>query len=326
MSEHQLLKILSDGHFHSGEDLGSALGISRAAIWKQLKKIESLGLVIDSVKGRGYCLPGGLSLLNKEGVLAAMNEPARQMLQQLDVQSVIGSTNTSAMTFAQTNDVYPYVCTAEQQTGGKGRRGREWVSPYGRNLYFSITWGFVGGAASLEGLSLAVGVVVADVLASYGVEGVQLKWPNDILYQGKKLSGILLEMTGDAAGPCQVVIGVGLNVAMSEAEAEGINQPWTDLQAILGRSVDRSELQGRLLTALFELLQDYELKGFSAYKQRFAERDMHFAKPVYVKLGERVIVGHSAGVSESGALLLDTETGQEVFNGGEVSLRGTDVT
>ena len=326
MSEQQLLNILSDGQYHSGEDLGRALGVSRAAVWKQLKKIESLGINLESVKGKGYCLPGGLSLLNKESIFAAMSETAKGVVYDIDIESVIDSTNAQAMSFAQSNTHYPYVCTAEQQTKGKGRRGREWFSPYGRNLYFSVTWEFAGGAASLEGLSLAVGVVVADVLSEFGAQDVQLKWPNDILYQGKKLAGILLEMTGDAAGPCQVVIGIGLNVAMSQIEVESIDQPWIDLELVLGRSVDRSELQGRLLTELFELLVSYEQKGFAAYKHRFEERDMHVSKPVYVKLGDRVVVGVSAGVNEAGALLLDTEAGREVFNGGEVSLRGVNAT
>ena len=326
MSEHQLLKILSDGQYHSGEDLGNSLGISRAAIWKQLKKIESLGIELESIKGKGYCLKGGLSLLSEAEILSAMTDSSRQQLIQMDVETVIDSTNVAAMSFAQNNTVYPYVCTAEQQTGGKGRRGREWFSPYGRNLYFSITWEFAGGAASLEGLSLAVGVVVADVLAEYGADQVQLKWPNDILYDGKKLAGILLEMTGDAAGPCQVVVGVGLNVAMSGLDTDSIDQPWVDLESVLKTKVVRSELQGKLLSGLFGLLSEYEAKSFAAYKQRFTERDVHLGKPVYVKLSSRVVIGESAGITDSGALLLNTEAGQEQFNGGEVSLRGADAT
>jgi BirA family biotin operon repressor/biotin-[acetyl-CoA-carboxylase] ligase len=321
MSEFQLLKILSDGQYHSGEELGSQLGISRTAVWKQLKKIDSLGVSLDSTKGKGYCLPGGISLLDKDDIVAAMSTASQEVLTCIDVEAVIDSTNIKAMGYAQKGLAYPYVCTAEKQTGGRGRRGREWFSPYARNLYFSFTWGFSGGAASLEGLSLAVGVVVAEVLYECGVEDIQLKWPNDILCAEKKLSGILLEMTGDPAGLCQVVIGIGMNVSMQNVDAEKIDQPWTDLESILHRQINRSELQAKLLDALFGLLMGYEQAGFSTYQKRFSDRDIHAGKSVVVKLGDRVVIGRSAGVNKTGALLVETELGIEVFNGGEVSLR-----
>ncbi|MCZ0866992.1 bifunctional biotin--[acetyl-CoA-carboxylase] ligase/biotin operon repressor BirA [Dasania sp. GY-19] len=324
MSERQLITILSDGEFHSGEALGLALGISRTAVWKQIKKVEALGLKLESIKGRGYCLPGGLNLLNKDAVLSAMSVQARALLPCLDIEDVIGSTNEQAMARAQQLGGMAYACAAEQQTGGKGRRGRPWFSPYARNLYFSVTWEFAGGAAALEGLSLAVGVVVSDVLADYGLDKTQLKWPNDILYEQKKLAGILLEMTGDAAGPCQVVVGIGLNVGMSAIPVDkaAIDQPWIDVEAVLGRKVDRNQLLGALLDGVIDLLASYEQQGWPHYRQRFMARDAYMGKPVYVKLGDRVVLGDCAGIDEAGALLLDTQAGREVFNGGEVSLRG----
>ena len=121
------------------------------------------------------------------------------------------------------------VCTAEQQTAGRGRRGREWISPFGRNLYVSTVWEFTQGAAALEGLSLAVGVAVAQALKGLGLPEVQLKWPNDIQHEGKKLGGVLLEMVGDASRQCQVVVGIGVNVAMPGAAANAIDQAWTDI-------------------------------------------------------------------------------------------------
>ena len=119
------------------------------------------------------------------------------------------STNAEPMRQAEAGGAPGLVCTAEQQTAGRGRRGRQWVSPFASNLYLSLVWEFSQGAAALEGLSLAVGVAVARALAACDVPAVQLKWPNDVLHDGAKLGGILLEMTGDAAGACQVVVGVG---------------------------------------------------------------------------------------------------------------------
>lgn len=320
-----LLNILSDGEFHSGEELGEALSVSRTAVWKQLKKIEQLGIQIESVKGKGYCLSGGLSLLDEQKIADSMGGALYGSVARFDVESVIESTNRNALDYSQANSGYPYICTAEQQTGGRGRRGKPWFSPYAQNLYFSVTWEFASGAAALEGLSLAVGVVVADVLAALGAGKTQLKWPNDILYDGRKLAGILLEISGDAAGPCQVVVGVGLNVAMTGATSV-IDQPWVDLQAVLGERPDRSYVLGQMLKSIINLLASYEVDGFSQYRDRFAQRDMHEGKPVFVKFGDRVVAGDGAGVDSSGALLVDTVTGRQVFSGGEVSLRSADDT
>ena len=320
MSERVLLEMLSDGEFHSGEELGERLSISRTAIWKQLKKLEALGIHVESIKGKGYRLPGGISLLNEKDILVAIGDTGNQLISKLEIESVIESTNAQALSYAQENGGYPYVCTTERQTGGRGRRGKAWFSPYGQNLYFSLTWEFVNGASALEGLSLAVGVVVADVLAELGAPNCQLKWPNDILYDGKKLSGILLEITGDAAGPCQVVVGVGLNVSMT-ASTESIDQPWTDLQQVLEERPDRNHILGRLVAALLKLLSTYEFDGFTTYRERFSLRDMHQGKPVMLRLGERLVLGDAVGIDTNGALLVDTDAGRQVFNGGEVSLR-----
>lgn len=316
-----LLEILSDGEFHSGEELGARLNISRTAIWKQLQKIQDLGLAIEKVKGKGYCIIGGLSLLNRQKIVDLLDSRAKSLMSKLDVESVIASTNTQAMTYAQTNTVFPYICTTEMQTNGKGRRGREWVSPYARNLYFSIAWQFVTGASALEGLSLAIGVAVARVLENAGVLGVQLKWPNDVLFENKKLAGILLELTGDLAGPCEVIVGVGLNVSMPIESGEGIDQPWIDIQSIVGKPVDRNQLLADLLSAILQMLASYETEGLKYYLPEFTDRDVYLGKPVLVKMGDSVIEGVSAGVNESGALVVDTIHGRQVFNGGEITLR-----
>ena len=196
-----LLSILSDGEYHSGDALGRRLGVSRTAIWKQLKKIGDLGVVLESVKGKGYRLPGGLDLLDPATINKSLTPLASEMLSTLDVFEVVDSTNVIALSRAM-EGAHGYLCTAEQQTAGKGRRGKVWASPYASSLYISAVWEFPSGAAALEGLSLAVGVAVVDALTQAGLENVQLKWPNDILCGGRKLAGILLEVAGDLSGPC----------------------------------------------------------------------------------------------------------------------------
>jgi len=236
MPNTSLLPLLAAGEFVSGQDLADVLGVSRTAVWKQLNKLESLGLEIESTKGRGYRIPGGIDLLDEQAVRGAMSSGSLPLLATLDLHDVIGSTNAEAMEQIAAGRGSGYVCSAEQQSAGKGRRGRPWVSPYARNVYLSAVWEYEQGAAVLEGMSLAVGVVVARALAACGVPPVQLKWPNDLLYGGAKLGGILLEMTGDPAGACQVVVGIGLNVNMPDEVAAGIDQAWTDVSRIAGGS------------------------------------------------------------------------------------------
>ena len=265
VSKAKLLPLLANGEFRSGQDLADAMGVSRTAVWKQVNRLAAdLGLAIESVRGKGYRIPGGIDLLDADQVKAALDARARALLTRLEILDTVDSTNAEVMRQAEQGYVPGLVCTAEQQTAGRGRRGRQWVSPYASNLYLSLLWEFSQGAAALEGLSLAVGVAVARALRACAVPYVQLKWPNDVLYGGAKLGGILLEMTGDAAGSCQVVIGVGLNVAMPAAAAGAIDQAWTDIKTITANQhPGRNRLLAALLNELLPLVADFEQQGFS---------------------------------------------------------------
>jgi birA, biotin-[acetyl-CoA-carboxylase] ligase region len=323
----QILRLLSDGQFHSGQELGEILGVSRTAVWKHLQKLEGLNISLESVKGKGYRVCGGLDLLNVERIQQQLQPEIKELLDVLDIHTVIDSTNTYTLQSAA-GRVNGYVCLAEQQTSGKGRRGRHWVSPFGKNIYLSVLWNFEGVAA-LEGLSLAVGVAIVEALESFGVSGVKLKWPNDVLWQQRKLAGILLEVTGDPAGLCQVVVGIGLNVSMPDVSASVIDQPWVDLQTIqsqleLPRPVLRNELVAALLTHLLPLLRNYPEEKFAAYRERWEQLNAYAGKPVELHTARDSVKGRMVGVDESGALRLATEQGEALFYGGEVSLRVSD--
>lgn len=322
MDIESLMMLLADGQFHSGEELGAALGgISRTAVWKQLKKLEQLGLELESRKGLGYRIVDGLDLLSEAAIRSQLNDKASQ-LAFLSVSSVVDSTNTRAMEGLKNNINHAAVYLAEQQTAGRGRRGRQWVSPFASNIYFSLVWQFSGGASVLGGLSLAVGVAVCRALKSLGIDSAGLKWPNDIICQGKKLGGILLEMHGDATGECQVVIGIGLNVAMPNSDAEDIDQPWTDLQHLLSDKLPkRNQVVAAIINELYEILPEYQSKGFGAYRSAWSELDVFADQQVMIMLGEQCIFGRSVGVDEGGAIQLLTPEGVRSFNGGEVSLR-----
>ncbi|WP_035206048.1 bifunctional biotin--[acetyl-CoA-carboxylase] ligase/biotin operon repressor BirA [Isoalcanivorax pacificus] len=315
-----VIRCLADGRFHSGEDLGALSGISRAGIWKRLQKLEQLGLAIESVRGKGYRIAGGLSLLDETALRAAAGLPADAF--DLVLKETTVSTNADALAMIAGGLVRPLAVLAEYQSAGRGRRGRPWQSPFGSNLYLSLASRFSGGATALEGVSLAVGVAVADVLAASGLGArVQLKWPNDVLVGGRKLGGILVELAGEMDGVCMPVIGIGINGAMPAQAGAEIDQPWTDLGRELGAPPDRNRLAGELLASLLAVLDTFRAGGFAALRERWQQYDGCAGREVQLLLGDKRITGVACGVSEQGALLLDVEGEMQRFHGGEVSLR-----
>jgi BirA family biotin operon repressor/biotin-[acetyl-CoA-carboxylase] ligase len=234
---------------------------------------------------------------------------------------VIDSTNAEALRRITAGAGSGLVCVAEQQTAGRGRRGRDWVSPFAGNLYLSVVWEFARGATALEGLSLAVGVAVTEALARCAVVDLKLKWPNDILHEGSKLGGILIEMVGGTTGSCQAVIGIGINVSMPESAAGEIDQDWTDISRIAHTTPGRNELLAALLDELLPMLPAFEQEGFGPLQARWSERDAFAGCPVVVHSGPQQVAGIARGVDDSGALLLDVGDQVQTFHGGEVSLR-----
>lgn len=323
MPPFELMKCLSDGEFHSGESLGRSLGMSRAAVWKQIKKLEELGIFVESVKGRGYRVVDGIDLLSIDRIRSKLSSCTLSSLASLDVLQTVDSTNAYVMGLSAESGAN--ICLAEQQTAGRGRRGREWVSPYGKNIYLSCSWGYEGGAAVLEGLSLAVGVVLVRALNNLGLTGVELKWPNDLLWRGRKVAGVLLEMTGDAAGYCRVVVGIGLNVSMMEGASKDITQPWVSLSEVAECEKvalpSRNDITAEIIDQLLLLLAGYEESGFSAWRDEWMSIDAFRGREVCLLAGSQADIGVAVGVDQAGALLLDSAGILRSFSGGEVSLR-----
>lgn len=215
-------------------------------------------------------------------------------------------------------------CLAECQTAGRGRRGKPWVSPFGCQLILSMYWRLEQGMAAAMGLSLAVGVAVVEALESLGYPGVELKWPNDLYYQGRKLAGILVEMSGSAGASCHLVIGVGLNLAMPSREGEKIDQAWSELRHIQPELVDRNELAACVLLHLQQAMQTFEQTGLASFVESWNRLDHFAGQPVKLLMGEQVIRGIARGIDERGALRLETEEGLKFYLGGELSLRRGD--
>lgn len=317
-----ILRLLADGTFHSGEALGHALHLSRTAIWKQVQSLSGAGVVVEAVRGKGYRIPGGLDLLDAARIKAGLSVESRAARVVVDLFDVVDSTNAVALSRLRVGERTGYACLAECQTAGRGRRGRAWVSPFASNIYLSIIHEFAAGFSTIDGLSLAVGVAVCEALESLGIGGVGLKWPNDIIFDGAKLGGILIEVAGDIGGACQAVIGVGVNVAMNTKTAQAIDQDWTDLmRAGLARG-RRNDVATALLDGVLCCARDFERDGLAVFLSRWRRFDLLFARHVDVLSGDTVVSGVMEGVDSTGALIVRSDAGVRMFRSGEVSVRG----
>lgn len=309
----KLVEILSDGEFHSGEQLGELLGMSRAAINKHFQTLKGWGLDIYTVTGKGYSLPSPMKLLNEAEIIAKLKNP------NLAVIPVIDSTNQyllDRINELQSGDA----CIAEYQQAGRGRRGRQWFSPFGANLYMSMYWRLEQGPSAAMGLSLVIGIVMAETLHALGAEKVRVKWPNDLYLNDRKLAGILVELTGKTGDAAQIVIGAGINLAMRSAEATQINQGWINLQEA-DVNIDRNELAAKLINSLREALSVFEVDGLKPFITRWAALDNFINRPVKLLIGEREVHGIARGVDDQGGLLLEQDGQIKSWIGGEISLR-----
>ncbi|MBI6340478.1 bifunctional biotin--[acetyl-CoA-carboxylase] ligase/biotin operon repressor BirA [Proteus vulgaris] len=308
-----LIELLADGNIHSGEQLGESLGMTRAGINKHIQTLRSWGIDVQTVAGKGYQLDAPMNLLNVNSVNKNIKgEPA-------SVIPVIDSTNQyliQRISELKSGDV----CIAEYQSAGRGRRGRQWISPFGRNLYLSMYWKLDQGPAAAIGLSLVVGVIMAEVLQKLGADGVKVKWPNDLYLNDKKLSGILVELTGKTGDVAHIVTGIGINIAMSKNQNEAINQQWINLEQV-GIKIDRNELACEITNALRDAFVQFEKQGLSVFIERWKRLDNFMDRRVKLIIGEKEIFGIAKGINDQGALLLEQDGKIIPYIGGEISLR-----
>lgn len=314
----KVLRLLSDGLFHSGEELGEMIGVSRSSIWKYLQRIErDYGIELHRIPGKGYRLAEALSLLNAEGINDALS-PYGWRLHFFDE---VDSTNAEALRLLRSDASAPFVVLAESQTDGRGRRGRRWKSPAVQNIYFTLALRVTGGGRALSGLSLVVGLAVRRTLDRLGVSDCGVKWPNDVYTDNRKIAGILLELTGDPADVCHVVIGIGINVNMDLLGID-VDQPWTSVKQRLGQSVDRNDLVGHLVESLHNYLCRHAEEGFAPFRAEWESENIWQGRRCTLRTGAFEVRGLVLGVDDQGALrLLIDGAGEQSFSGGELSLR-----
>jgi BirA family biotin operon repressor/biotin-[acetyl-CoA-carboxylase] ligase len=322
----RLLHALADGRTHSGEELARAFGVSRAAIWKQIGKLADWGLTVEAARGAGYRLPRGLDLLDADALRAALAPDVAARLAKLEVHSEIDSTNRRLLAAPPPHGRLD-VCVAEFQTDGRGRRGRRWSVPFAGGVCLSVGWQFAGMPAEPAALALAVGVAVRRVLDRVAGLTIALKWPNDLVYDERKLGGILLELTAEAHGGVHVVAGIGLNVALPPELLPALSD-WPrgaiDLKTALGREPPRrAVLAGALVNELGELAADYEAHGFAPYRSEWRSADCLRGRVVRLDEPKGQLYGTAAGIDATGALLVEIQGGKRHrVVAGDVTVRG----
>jgi BirA family transcriptional regulator, biotin operon repressor / biotin---[acetyl-CoA-carboxylase] ligase len=329
-SEHRrqrVLQLLSDGAFHSGEKLAKRLRVSRGGVWKIVSALRELGIEIQSVPRQGYRLPRAIDLYDKTAIHEAASAKARAALTRTDVLLTVDSTNRYVVDLT---DPLPagraQLCVAELQNAGRGRRGRSWVAPFGSGICMSVGWQFEEAPPTFSALSLAVGVAVVNALRALGAADVGLKWPNDLLWKGRKLGGILIEMRGESAGPARVIIGIGINMRMpapvrlllAEQQAAVI----ADVHEILREHTpNRNALIGAVTSELVEMLKTFASEGFAPFHSQWLRLDALASATVKVINGNQTTLGIACGVDVDGTLLVDVNGETRRFVSGEVSLR-----
>ncbi len=323
----QIIRTLADGQTHSGTALAAAAGVTRSAVWKQAHRLAELGLDVHSSGGRGYRLARPLELLDRDRVWAALEPAVRASCAQLDINTVTGSTSADLIAQPAPGPGLWQAALAEHQTGGRGRRGRRWLSSFGGGLCLSLAWCYATAPRELPALSLAAGIAVRRALTAVGAGAIALKWPNDIMLGNAKLAGILVDVEGDARGPLRVVVGIGLNLTVPAAlaqaiAAEGGLAPAALEQALGGRSPSRNALAAGIINALVAVLRDFGEAGFTPFADEWRRHDYLAGRAVSISNNGAPVTGVVRGIAPDGALLVERPDGLAAVFSGDVSLRG----
>jgi BirA family transcriptional regulator, biotin operon repressor / biotin---[acetyl-CoA-carboxylase] ligase len=314
-----ILSVLADGQFHSGEQLAQLLDVSRSAVWKHVQELAEFDVEVFRVPGKGYRLAAPLELLDADVIRATMSAQPCKRLQALTVLRVVDSTNDW---LGARPELAPAACLAEAQTAGRGRRGRHWVSPFGANLYLSFAWQFDELPPGFTALGMVAAIAAVRALRRLGLQSAAVKWPNDLIADGRKLGGILVDVQGESPNRLRAVIGIGLNVRMPETISTQIDQAWTDIATLMhGVAPGRNALAAALLDELFTALDVFSAQGFAAFGDDWRALDRIAGREVVLQQHDRRITGTALGVDQDGALLLCSDGETKRFVSGDISLR-----
>jgi len=317
----ELIARLADGECHSGARLAEQLSVSRTAIWKRLQLLRRRGLVIQSVRGKGYRLQRPVELLDRDRLHTLIDTQAKPLLRSLTLHAEINSTNQYLLDRINRPDFHGHVVLAEYQSAGRGRRGRHWHTPFGAGICLSLGRYFDPAPQPLTMVSLGAGVAVMRALRRIGIKDAGLKWPNDIYWHGRKLGGILVEAREESAGPCRLVLGVGLNFCFPEVPDQSIDQPWVDIATIQQPLCSRHVLAAALVSENLRLLGNMTAMYNADIVNEWRRHDLMYGQRASLVLPGRTVSGRVTGIDQNGALLMEVRGRVERFNAGEITLK-----
>lgn len=307
-----LLNILNDGQRHAGTEIAKALGVSRMAIWKVIQRLKNYDIGIKS-EHLGYRLESPLFLLEKSKIQKYIHKDVT-----IDIFESLSSTNDYLKNLTSTTS--PHICLAEHQINGRGRLGRSWGSPFGRNIYCSMSYVFQKDISEMAGLSLAVGILTVKTLETLDQRlKPSLKWPNDIYLEEKKVGGILIDLIAEANGTCKAVLGIGLNVNMKDIPLKNVEK-WTCLEEVMDQKLDRNKVVGKMINSLYKGMETFANRGFASFLPDWKRLDFLDNKKVTLTSGQEVYSGIAKGISPQGHLILELSQGLKQFSYGDTSL------
>lgn len=314
------LLALADGAPHPEAELGHLSGLAPASLRASMAALAAAGMEVREA-AEGWRLREPLDWIDPAAVRRGLPDGVRARVGCIENHWRLDSTSSECLRRAEALPDASFVF-ADWQFAGRGRRGHRWVSPPAANLQCSCFKRFDAGFAALAGLSLAVGVALVEALSDLGIRGVALKWPNDLVHAEAKLGGVLVELAGNAAGACHAVIGIGINVRLSDASRRALARPCVDLAELSdGRAPRRGQLAGAVIARLVPALDDFARRGFGAFADAWAQRDALAGRPVRIEGAQGNFDGVAMGVDVRGALRVRTPAGLRLVEAGEVTVR-----
>ncbi|MGI9290677.1 MAG: biotin--[acetyl-CoA-carboxylase] ligase [Gammaproteobacteria bacterium] len=324
--QQRLLQTLADGELHSGSELAAGLGITRSAVWKQIKNLKALGIEVDAQAGQGYRLNAPHELLELQAIQRELTEASLSLLEELNLSWMSESTSNELLQQAPPNAGSARVFLAEYQSAGRGRRGRNWYAPAGHSICLSVGWTYATSPADFSCLGLAVGIATLRAVKRAGVTHAQLKWPNDVVAAGKKLAGVLIDVQGEAGGPLYIVVGVGVNYRLSDQVRNAVNND-AGLEPISLAELSENTLVGRnvfaanLIDEIIRVLAEFSNDGFGQLVDEWDAADCLSGNKLEVTQNDKTLTGIARGITSDGRLKLDTGNEMHLLVSGDVSLR-----
>lgn len=324
--QQRLLHTLADGELHSGSELADSLGITRSAVWKQIKNLDALNLEVEAQAGQGYQLNAPLELFDEQMILDELSTECRQQLESFTLRWVSESTSNELMQDTPPTEGQAKVCLTEFQSAGRGRRGRNWYAPAGHSICLSVSWCYPTTPPDFSCLGLAVGIATLRAVRQAGVEAAQLKWPNDVVVDGKKLAGVLIDVQGEAGGPLHIVAGVGVNYRLNDQVLQAVSsesglQPVSLLDATEETPAGRNKATTYLIDEIVRILSEFPDSGFISLVDEWSEADSLLGKELEVVQNGKTLTGIAKGLTADGRLKLNAGNEVHLLVSGDVSLR-----